>query len=75
MPELLYQGKVYMVLTPLFNIRDSKDKIHYCYTEEEKEKLIKTLKGKYTVKRVKGLGEQNLNDMYITAMNPETKND
>lgn len=73
MPELLYQGKVYMALTPLFNVKDSNDKIHYCYTEEEKENLIKNLKGKYTVKRVKGLGEQNADDMYITAMNPETR--
>lgn len=73
MPELLYQGKIYMVLTPLFNVKDSNGKIHYCYTEVEKEELIKNLKGKYTVKRVKGLGEQNADDMYITAMNPETR--
>ncbi|MCY1720411.1 DNA topoisomerase IV subunit B [Prolixibacteraceae bacterium Z1-6] len=55
-PELIKKGHVYILQTPLFRVRN-KQKTYYCYSEEEKEKAIKKLKGKPEITRFKGLGE------------------
>ncbi len=55
-PELIRKGHVYILQTPLFRVRN-KQKTYYCYSEEEKEKAIKKLKGKPEITRFKGLGE------------------
>ncbi len=55
-PELIKQGHLYILETPLFRVRDKK-KTFYCYTEEEKQDAIKSLKGKPEITRFKGLGE------------------
>lgn len=55
-PELIKKGHVFILQTPLFRVRN-KQKTHYCYSEEEKEKAIKALKGKPEITRFKGLGE------------------
>src|SRR5690606_28843555 len=49
-------GKVYVLETPLFRVRDKKETI-YCYNEAEKNAAIKKLSGKPEVTRFKGLGE------------------
>ncbi len=55
-PELIKKGHVYILQTPLFRVRN-KQKTFYCYSDEEKEKAIKKLKGKPEITRFKGLGE------------------
>jgi topoisomerase-4 subunit B len=55
-PELIKQGHLYILQTPLFRVRDKKQ-TYYCYSEEEKQDAIKNLKGKPEITRFKGLGE------------------
>ncbi len=55
-PDLVKNGHVYILDTPLFRVRDKKETI-YCYSEEEKQKAIKKLTGKAEITRFKGLGE------------------
>ncbi len=55
-PELVKAGHVYILETPLFRVRD-KQKSFYCYSDEEKDKRVKQLKGKPEITRFKGLGE------------------
>jgi len=55
-PELIKEGHLYILETPLFRVRDKKD-THYCYSEEEKREAITSLKGKPEITRFKGLGE------------------
>lgn len=55
-PDLVYQGHLYILDTPLFRVRD-KQKTFYCYSEKEKQEAIAQLRGKAEVTRFKGLGE------------------
>ncbi|SNR34156.1 DNA topoisomerase IV subunit B [Lutibacter flavus] len=55
-PELIKEGHLYILDTPLFRIRDKKQTF-YCYTPEEKQDAINKLKGKPEMTRFKGLGE------------------
>jgi topoisomerase-4 subunit B len=55
-PELVKQGHVYILQTPLFRVRDKKETI-YCYSEQERVNAISALKGNSEITRFKGLGE------------------
>ncbi|UMB54568.1 type IIA DNA topoisomerase subunit B [Lutibacter sp. A64] len=55
-PELIKEGHLYILDTPLFRVRDKKQTF-YCYTPEEKQEAINKLKGKPEMTRFKGLGE------------------
>ena len=55
-PEIIKEGHLYILQTPLFRVRNKTQKI-YCYSEEEKEAAIEKLKGKPEITRFKGLGE------------------
>lgn len=55
-PELIKEGHLYILDTPLFRVRDKKQTF-YCYSQEEKQDSINTLKGKPEITRFKGLGE------------------
>ena len=55
-PELIKEGHLYILQTPLFRVRDKKKTI-YCYSEEERNKALNQLKGKPEITRFKGLGE------------------
>jgi len=55
-PDLVKQGHLYILETPLFRVRDKK-KTFYCYSEEEKAAAVKELRGKAEITRFKGLGE------------------
>ena len=55
-PDLVKNGHVYILDTPLFRVRDKKETI-YCYDESEKQKAIDKLGGKPEITRFKGLGE------------------
>ncbi len=55
-PDLVKQGHLYILETPLFRVRDKK-KTFYCYSEAEKMEAIEQLRGKPEITRFKGLGE------------------
>ena len=55
-PELIKEGHLYILQTPLFRVRNKKETI-YCYSEEERRSAIKKLKPKPEITRFKGLGE------------------
>jgi len=55
-PELIKQGHLYILQTPLFRVRNKKDTF-YCYSEKERIEAINKLGGKPEITRFKGLGE------------------
>ncbi|MBZ9786585.1 type IIA DNA topoisomerase subunit B [Psychroflexus sp. CAK57W] len=55
-PELIKEGHLYILQTPLFRVRDKKQTF-YCYSETERREAIKALRGKPEITRFKGLGE------------------
>jgi topoisomerase IV subunit B len=55
-PDLVRNGHLSILQTPLFRVRDKKTTF-YCYSEQEKRAAIRTLKGKAEITRFKGLGE------------------
>ena len=55
-PELIKEGHLYILQTPLFRVRNKKETI-YCYSEEERRAAIEKLKPKPEITRFKGLGE------------------
>ena len=55
-PDLVRNGHLFVLETPLFRVRDKKTTF-YCYSETEKQAAIKKLRGKPEITRFKGLGE------------------
>ncbi|WP_298366704.1 DNA topoisomerase IV subunit B [uncultured Lutibacter sp.] len=55
-PELIKEGHLFILDTPLFRVRDKKQTF-YCYSDEEKQNAINSLRGKPEITRFKGLGE------------------
>ncbi|MBU8892805.1 MAG: type IIA DNA topoisomerase subunit B [Bacteroidales bacterium] len=55
-PDLVKNGHLFILQTPLFRVRNKKDTV-YCYSEEEKTKAINKLKNNPEITRFKGLGE------------------
>ena len=55
-PDIVRNGHLYILQTPLFRVRN-KQKTFYCYTEEERSRAIKELGNKAEITRFKGLGE------------------
>ena len=60
-PDLVKNGHLYILETPLFRVRNKKETI-YCYSEEERRTAIEKLKGKPEITRFKGLGEISPNE-------------
>jgi len=55
-PDLVKNGHLYVLATPLFRVRDKKQTF-YCYSDKERRDAIEALKGKAEITRFKGLGE------------------
>lgn len=72
-PDLVKNGHVYILQTPLFRVRDKKETF-YCYDEKEKQEAIKKLGGKPEITRFKGLGEISPEE-FARFIGPEMKLD
>jgi DNA gyrase subunit B len=73
MPTLIYEGKVYIAESPLYEITCGKD-TYFAYTEKEKNEALNEIGDKkYTIQRSKGLGENEAEMMSLTTMNPATR--
>ena len=72
-PKLIESGRIYIALTPLFEIENLKTHEHfYAFSEEEKIAIISNLE-KYKISRNKGLGELDAKIMAETGVNPDTR--
>lgn len=60
-PEVIKEGHLYILETPLFRVRNKKETF-YCYSEEEKQEAMNKLRGKPEITRFKGLGEISPNE-------------
>jgi topoisomerase-4 subunit B len=60
-PDLVRNGHLFILQTPLFRVRDKKV-TYYCYSEAEKQDAIRKLRGKAEITRFKGLGEISPNE-------------
>ena len=60
-PELVKEGHVYVLETPLFRVRNKKE-IYYCYSEDEKQDAIEKIGRNLEITRFKGLGEISPNE-------------
>ena len=73
MPELIYEGHVYIAMPPLYKAMPSKGKEEYLYDDKALEKYRKRQKGAFTLQRYKGLGEMDAAQLWETTLNPATR--
>ncbi len=73
MPELIFEGHVYLAMPPLYKAMPSKGQEEYLYDDKALEKYRKSHKGPFTLQRYKGLGEMDADQLWETTLNPETR--
>ena len=70
MPELIYEGHVYIAMPPLYKAMPSKGEEEYLYDDSALEKYRKSHKGSFTLQRYKGLGEMDEDQLWETTLDP-----
>ncbi len=73
MPELIFEGHVYIAMPPLYKAMPSKGEEEYLYDDKALERYRKRHKGPFTLQRYKGLGEMDASQLWETTLNPETR--
>ncbi|MBP5222503.1 MAG: DNA gyrase subunit B [Lachnospiraceae bacterium] len=73
MPELIFEGHVYIAMPPLYKAMPAKGEEQYLYDDKALEKYRKTHKGAFTLQRYKGLGEMDAQQLWETTLDPETR--
>ena len=72
MPELIYEGHVYVAMPPLYKAMPKKGEEEYLYDDKALERYRKT-HSDFTLQRYKGLGEMDAEQLWETTLNPETR--
>ena len=70
MPELIYEGHVYIAMPPLYKAMPAKGEEEYLYDDAALEKYRKNHKGSFTLQRYKGLGEMDEDQLWETTLDP-----
>lgn len=73
MPELIFEGHVYIAMPPLYKAMPKKGAEEYLYDDAALEKYRKKHTGSFTLQRYKGLGEMDADQLWETTLNPETR--
>lgn len=73
MPELIFEGHVYIAMPPLYKAIPSKGEEEYLYDDAALEKYRKRHKGSFTLQRYKGLGEMDAQQLWETTLDPATR--
>ncbi len=73
MPELIYEGHVYLAMPPLYKAMPAKGAEEYLYDDKALERYRKRHKGPFTLQRYKGLGEMDAGQLWETTLDPETR--
>ncbi len=73
MPELIFEGHVYIAMPPLYKAMPSKGEEEYLYDDKALEKYRKRHKGPFTLQRYKGLGEMDAQQLWETTLDPDTR--
>lgn len=73
MPNLIYEGHVYIAMPPLYKAMPSRGEEEYLYDDKALAKYRKKHRGPFTLQRYKGLGEMDADQLWETTLNPETR--
>ena len=73
MPELIYEGHVYVAMPPLYKAMPKRGEEEYLYDDKALERYRKTHEGPFTLQRYKGLGEMDAQQLWETTLDPERR--
>ena len=73
MPELIFEGHVYIAMPPLYKAMPKKGEEEYLYDDAALERYRKTHDGAFTLQRYKGLGEMDAQQLWETTLDPKTR--